>query len=235
MPFWLFIVVIAVVVGILVFGVIFKIVSDRGRARFFADREREKKARDDAFFKASFPELQPYLHPFNVLQFVDAWRKRPLAPEGFDWEKPAGLDVARARLAAPGPKGIPVELLDASGEVVSRFLLQDHPEGGAIRVDPGKLTVNVANSAVRYWHPAREFKWSLLKGWRVLTAVSNRPIETSEPGMSFSSDTGYSSSDRAAVAGAAAAGSTIAAAGGSFDGGGSSESWDGAPESRTSY
>jgi hypothetical protein len=230
---WAFLIAIPLVFAVVVAGIVAKIVSDRRIARFRAERDRERAARDDAFFQTSFPELQPYYHPFRVLQFVSAWRKRPLAPEGFEWESPPGFDVSRARFAAQGPKGAPVELFDAAGTMVSRFLIQDHDEGGAVRVGPGKLTVNVRNSAVRYWHPQREFKWSLLKGFRMMTSMSSRAIETGDLGMAFSTQTSYSSSDRTAAAAAGVA--AVAGAGGAFDGGGSSSSWDESAESRTSY
>lgn len=131
-----------------------------------------------------------------------------------------------------GEKGRPVELLDEAGAIVSRILLQENPEGGVIRLGPGKFTVNLRDSAVRYWHPEREFKWSKVKGWRVISSLSDRGIDSNDRGTSFSSD----GSPTATTAAAAAAGAAVVAgAGGAFDGGGSSQSWDESGGSRTSY
>jgi hypothetical protein len=123
-------------------------------------------------------------------------------------------------------------MLDSAGAVLTRFLLQEHPEGAALRIGPGKLTANLKDSAVRYWHPEREFKWSRAKGWRVINALSDRGIDTSDSGTSFSS-----SSTANTVAAAAAGAAVVAGAGGAFDGGGSSSSWDAgsSSESRTAY
>jgi glycosyltransferase involved in cell wall biosynthesis len=212
-------------------------------AKRFRDGERPRNALDDtkqkqeALFKASFPELQPYFHPKQVLEFVSAWRARKSPPIAFDWTMPAGFGVAKARMGAAGEKGHPVELLDEAGAVLSRFVLQRHEDGAVIRLGPGKLTVGVRDAAVRYWHPEREFKWSRLKGWRVITALSNRPIESSDRGTSFSSDSSTSSSTATSAAAAAAGAAVVTGAGGSFDGGGSSSSWDagGDSDARTSY
>jgi hypothetical protein len=110
-----------------------------------------------------------------------------------------------------------------------------------IRLGSGKFTINLKDSAVRYWHPQREFKWSRAKGWRMINSLADRPIESNDRGSSFSSDgpsSSFSSSSSGARTGAAMAG-----AGGAFDGGGASNSWDAADsgsssdstESRTSY
>jgi len=114
-----------------------------------------------------------------------------------------------------------------------RFVFQEHAEGGVLRMGPGKLTANLRDAAVRYWHPEREFKWSKLKGWRLITSLSDRSIDSSDRGTSWSSsDSSSATSTAAAAAGTAA----VLGAGGAFDGGGSSDSWsDASGEARTSY
>jgi len=206
---------------------------------------QEAAQKQEALFKATFPELQPFFHPKQVLDFVSAWRARNAPPIAFDWTTPAGFGVAKARVGAPGEKGHPVELLDAAGAVLSRFVLQQHEDGGVIRLGAGKLTVKLRDAAVRYWHPEREFKWSRAKGWRLITSLSDRSIDSNDRGTSFSSDSSSSSSTTAAAAVAGAA--VVTGAGGSFDGGGSSSSWDeggsassssddgGSSDARTSY
>lgn len=199
-----------------------------------ARRQKERREKQEALFKATFPELQPHLHPEEVLQFVSAWRKRPASPEPFEWRHPRGFASATARFARAGDKGQPAEIVDEGGEVLARFVVQDHPEGGALRIGPGKLTVNVQNESVRYWHPEREFKWSRVKGFRMITSLSNRGIVSTDQGTFYSSsDRSYSASTAATAAAAGAA--AVTGAGGAFDGGGSSQSWDESADSRTSY
>jgi uncharacterized membrane protein YgcG len=195
---------------------------------------KQSRARQEALFQATFPELQPYFHPEKVLEFVKAWGARDQKPPRIEWNKPPGLGLAKARIGPRGDKGRrPVELLDEAGTVVSRLFLENQPDGNVLRIGPGKLTVSLRDAAVRYWHPEREFKWSRLKGWRVISSLSDRPIESSDRGTSFSSssDSPSMTSSAAAVAGAAA----VTGAGGAFDGGGSSDSWDDGSASRTSY
>src|SRR5258706_15937090 len=149
------------------------------------------------------------------------------------WNNPAGFAAAAIAEFAADPKGEAVRLLDAAGSLLARFIFQETPEGGVIRMGAGKFTVNLKDAAVRYWHPEREFKWSRLKGWRVLTTLSDRSIDSTDRGTSFSSDSSSSST----VTTAAAAAALVAGAGGAFDGGGSSGAWDGSAsgESRRSY
>ena len=209
--------------------------SKRAREQAAASR-----ARQEALFQATFPELQPLFHPENVLQFVHARRSRGGTLAGQRWKSPPGFPAAAVAEIATDPKGEAVRLLDAADKVLARFVFQDHADGGVIRLGAGKFTANLRDAAVRYWHPEREFKWSRVKGWRVISSLSDRPIETSDRGTSFSS-----SSDGPSVtstAAAAAAGAAVAGAGGAFDGGGSSESWsdgsatgDSSSESSPSY
>ena len=219
-------------IALIVFIVIFIIVarqSMRGAKDAAAAREKQ-----EALFKATFPELQPYFHPLKVLQFVSAWRAHAATPPTFEWNHPPALGFTKVRFGPAGEKGRPVEFLDEAGAVVSRGLLLETAEGGVLRLGAGKLTVNLRDSAVRYWHPEREFKWSKTKGWRVLSSLSDRSIDSSDRGMTFSSDS--ASSGTATTAAAAAAGAAVVAgAGGAFDGGGSSSSWDDSSESKTSY
>ena len=219
---YIFIGLFAIVVGGVIYGI------RKGAARGRASREKQ-----EALFRTSFPELQPYFHPENVLAFAQAWFARPYASGSFEWERPTGFDAARGRFTKV-EKGLQTEMLDGAGNVLTRFLLQDHNEGAVLRVGAGKLTVNLKDLAVRYWHPQREFKWSKAKGWRVLNALSDRGIDSTDHGTSFSNDS--SSSSTAAGAAAVAGAAVVAGAGGAFDGGGSSSSWDDSSSgSRTSY
>ena len=205
-------------------------------ARRSAEEVELARKKQEALFEASFPELQPHFHPEKVLQFVNAQRARKATMDTSTWNNPAGFSAAAIAEFAADPKGEAVRLLDAAGSLLARFIFQETPEGGVIRMGAGKFTVNLKDAAVRYWHPEREFKWSRLKGWRVLTTLSDRSIDSTDRGTSFSSDSSSSSTaTTAAAAGAAAA--LVAGAGGAFDGGGSSGAWDGSAsgESRTSY
>ena len=201
--------------------------------------------RQEALFVSTFPELQPHFHPQKVLEFIGAWRSRVPRPDVVLWNNAPGFGTSRVRLMPKSGKGQPAELLDATEAAVATFILQDHAEGGVIRLGSGKFTVNLRDAAVRYWHPQREFKWSRAKGWKMINSLSDRPIESNDRGSSFSSDSpssSFSSSSPSARAGAAMAG-----AGGAFDGGGASDSWDSSSspsdasassdstESRTSY
>lgn len=208
----------------------------RHRHRSSPGRPTKAQRRQEALFTSSFPELQPWFHPENVLQFISAWRSRRPNATTLVWNNPPGFATSRVRLAPMTEKGQPAELLGEGDAVAANFQLQRHEEGGVIRIGAGKLTANVRDFAVRYWHPQREFKWSRAKGWRVINALSDRGIDSSDHGTSLSSDSPSSStatSAAAALAGAAA----VTGAGGAFDGGGSSDSWDSGSgsESRTSY
>ena len=190
--------------------------------------------RQEALFVSTFPELQPHFHPEKVHAFVNAWRARTPQPAALVWGNPPGFGPARVRLHPATDKGQKAEIVDAADAVIAAFMLQPHPEGGVIRLDPGKLTVNVRDAAVRYWHPQREFKWSRAKGWRVINSLSERGIDSNDRGMSFSESTSSSSTATSAAAAAAGA-AVVTGAGGAFDGGGSSSSWESGADSRTSY
>src|SRR5687768_16687278 len=182
------------------------------------------RAKQEALFQATFPELQPHFHPERVLEFVKARRARAGSLAGTRWKAPSGFpEVAVAEIAADA-KGEAFRLLDGADAVLARFVFQEHAEGGVLRMGPGKLTVNLRDAAVRYWHPEREFKWSRAKGWRVISSLSDRAIDSNDRGTSFSSSSDTSVTSTAA---AAAAGAAVVGAGGAFDGGGSSESWGG--------
>jgi len=206
--------------------------------------------RQEALFVSTFPELQPHFHPEKILQFVNAWRARAVQPGTIEWNNAPGFGSSRVRLMPKSEKGQPAELLDAAGAAISSFILQDHAEGGVIRLGSGKFTVNLRDAAVRYWHPQREFKWSKAKGWRMINSLADRPIESNDRGTSFSSDSPSSSSSWSSSSSTARTAGAVVGAGGAFDGGGASDSWDAAStsgessgssessestESRTSY
>jgi hypothetical protein len=222
-------------VGIVVaIAILIQVVKASNRKKGTSGRSARGKGnaanrRQEALFVSTFPELQPHFHPEKVLQFVNGWRMRPAKADTAVWNDPPGFAPSRVRLMPTAEKGQPAELLDGAGAVLASFILQDHPEGGVIRVGSGKLTVNVQNAAVRYWHPQREFKWSRAKGWRVIHSLSDRPIESNDRGTSFASD-GPSSSFSSSPSSSASA-AAIAGAGGTFDGGGASAGWDDAGSS----
>ena len=213
---------------------------DKDPLRPGAGRNAANK-RQEALFVSTFPELQPNFHPQKVLDFIAAWRSRTPKPDAIVWNNPPGFGPSRVRLIPKSAKGQPAELLDAADAVVASFILQDHPEGGVIRMGSGKFTASVRDAAVRYWHPQREFKWSKAKGWRMINSLADRPIDSNDHGTSFASDSSSSSSSSFSPGTRAAA--AVAGAGGTFDGGGSSASWDegasrgdgSSSESRTSY
>jgi len=222
--FGVFVIVAAVMVAIVGFRIFKSVRAARDSAN--------SRAKQEALFQATFPELQPHFHPEKVLQFVKARRARTGSLIGSTWKSPPGFPAAAVAEIAADAKGEAVRLLDAAGGVLGRFVFQEHPEGGVLRMGPGKLTANLRDAAVRYWHPEREFKWSRLKGWRLITSLSDRPMDSNDHGTSWSSSDSSVASTAAAAAGVAA----VAGAGGAFDGGGSSASWDASSgESRTSY
>jgi hypothetical protein len=154
---------------------------------------------------------------------VIARRAGKLARDAGTWKPIPGFEAASASVEPAEKERERVELLDAAGAILTRFTLEDLPEGAALRVGPGKLTVDVGdkiNPRVRYWHPDREFKWKGGK-WTFVSRLADEPLNPSDSGTSFSRD-----SPTGTVATAAAAAAGIVAAGGAFDGGGASQSWD---------
>ena len=138
---------------------------------------------------------------------------------------PGFASAAKAEFT-PDPKGQKVRVLDAAGALLTQFVLESHAEGAAVRVAPGKFTVDIRDNnepRVRYWHPKREFKWSKLKGWRFVTPMADESIDSNDSGTSFSRDSS-SHSNTTTTAAAAAAG--VAGLGGTFDGGGASAGWE---------
>lgn len=206
---------------------------------FFAWRSarKEKSAafeKGDVLFRSSFPDLQPHFHPANVAAFVAARRRRKAPKSAFTWNKPPGFAAAESADLAFVDKGEEVRLRDAQGAALASFLFAEHPEGGVVRLGEGKFTVNLEDPAdpkVRYWHPKREFKWSKLGGWKVLSALAERPIESTRDSMRMSdSDSSSWSSSSSSETPA----ETFSGGGGTFDGGGASGGWDDAAPSADS-
>lgn len=188
----------------------------------------ERVAKYEALFASMFPDLQPYFHPRNVLEFVRARLAQAPARGGMSMKNPPGFAAARgARVSfETDKKGRERELwvlLDEAGRELSRFFFDSDAKDGMVRVGEGKFRVGRSEDRVRYWHPDREFKWTPPGYWKFTTRVFDEPVESSRDGVSFSDSS--SSSSRTAATAAAAAG--IAAAGGTFDGGGASAGWDG--------
>jgi hypothetical protein len=188
--------------------------------------------RSDAYFKAIFPELQPWFHPENVVRVVRDRNGRTNVVDGRRWEYPSGFDVASAQVVMEKGREH-IRLFDAGGTQVTEFDYEQQSTGGAIRIGRGKLTavLDVQNNPrVRYWHPEREFKWSRKGGWQFTTPVAERPVDSNSSGSSFSSERSSSSSSGVATAAAAAGAAVmVSGAGGAFAGGGASEGWDDTP------
>ena len=193
---------------------------------------KKLSAKQEAYFVSMFPDLQPYYHPKNVLEFVRARLAQAPARSGMTVRSPPGFPAAHEAQVSfdTDKKGREREtwrLLDAAGKELSRFFFQTDDKDGMVRVGEGKFRVTRVASAkhVRYWHPDREFKWTP-DAWKFVTRVSEDPIDSTDRGTSFS-DSGTSSSSTSTAAAAAAAAAGVAAAGGTFDGGGASAAWDG--------
>ena len=196
----------------------------------------------EALFASMFPDLQPHFHPRKVYDFVAGRRSRLTPSVSFKWKNPPGFGVDAADVqVADGRER--VQLLDAAGTALGDFTFEESPEGGVLRMGKGKFTASIreAEPRVRYWHPDREFKWTP-RSWKFVTRMAEQPMDTSDRGTSFSSDSPSSSS----IATGAAVATGIVAAGGAFDGGGASQAWadggrggaggsDSAPAASTSY
>jgi uncharacterized membrane protein YgcG len=188
-------------------------------------RQEEMSAeKAEAFFKASFPELQPHLHPENVAAYVLARRGKQFAKRT-EWSKPAGFASAALARYQDAPKGELTVLLDAAGRRILEFVLEPKSGAvGALRVGQGKFTVRQDPGQpprVSYWHPDREFSWKGRGRWKFTSRLADEPIDTTDRNWSRStSDSSWSPTTTAA----AAAG--VVGLGGSFDGGGASGGWD---------
>ena len=191
-----------------------------------AHSARVGREKQEAYFASMFPDLQPYYHPKNVLEFVRARLAQPPSRGGMTIKGPPGFATAHsARVSFDvDKKGREREmwtLLDEGGRELTRFFFDSDAKDGMVRVGEGKFRVGRNQDRVRYWHPDRELKWTPPGMWKFVTRVAEQPMESSrDSGMSFSD----SSSSRTATTAAAAAG--IVAAGGTFDGGGASAGWD---------
>ena len=177
----------------------------------------------EAFFQASFPELQPHFHPQAVVDYV--LKRQPRQFKDRDrWENPAGFPAAALARFEAVPKGERTHLFDKAGRKLAEFVLEPK-EGalGAVRVGAGKFTIRQSSGQpprVSYWHPEREFQWRGRGEWRFVSRVADEPVDTTDRSWSSSrSDSSSSSTTSAAAAG-------IVGLGGSFDGGGASAGWD---------
>jgi hypothetical protein len=186
-------------------------------------------ARNEAMFASMFPDLQPYFHPRNVLEFVRARLAQAPAHGGMRMKNPPGFGVSMGEVSFDtDKKGRDRELWvlrDDAGHELSRFFFESDEKDGIVRVDEGKFRVSRAEDRVRYWRPDREFKWTPPGLWKFVTRVADEPMVSTDRGLSFSDSPSSSPASTAAATAAAVAG--IAAAGGTFDGGGASAAWDG--------
>ena len=209
------IVIVAVVVAILVFN--FR-------------KTRHSRAKQEALFVSMFPDLQPHYHPAKLVAFVKERLAKAPPAGGGKVKFPAGFTADLAEVSFATDKGKECEtwrLLDGTGNVVTQFDFEPHPEGGVLRVGKGKFTVGTrmpGQPKVRYWHPDREFKWTPAL-WKFTTRMAEDDIDSSSRGTSWSSDSSSSSSTSTAAAATAGAAAGFAAAGGTFDGGGASQAW----------
>lgn len=189
------------------------------RARRAQEMSAEKA---EAFFKASFPELQPHLHPQAVATYVAARAKRQGGVVRERWDNPPGFGFASRAAFANAPKGEKTTLLDATGRRVLDFVLE--PKAGtlgALRVGAGKFTVRQKPGEpprVSYWHPEREFEWRGPGRWIFRSRLADEPIDTRD--TSWSSSNSYSSWSSSPAA------EPFEGKGGTFDGGGASGGWD---------
>jgi hypothetical protein len=228
---WSLGIVIAVAVGVML---VFRKAINATQANLKKAQE-ETAGRMEALFSASFPELQPHFHPARVLEYVRARRARVPSGSPSTWRKPPGFPAAdRAEIVLEAMKDN-VRLVDAAGAPVAKFVYEEHPEGGVIRLGKGKFTVGLGGPEprVRYWHPEREFKWTP-SSWKIRSGVSDSPLASSSDTSSPDSSSTSSSSSPSPVAPTAAATAGIVAAGGTFDGGGASAAWDDAGSPGTS-
>ena len=191
------------------------------------------QAKFEALFASMFPDLQPYYHPRNVLEFVRARLAQEPSRGGIRIKNPPGFPVDAADVSfqtdSKGREHEVWNLLDAAGNPISAFTFESDAKDGMVRVGRGKFRVGRDEDRVRYWSPDREFKWTPPGNWKFVTAIAQDSVDTDRSGMSFGDSS--SSSSRTATAAAAAAG--VVAAGGTFDGGGASASWDGGGSGRT--
>jgi uncharacterized membrane protein YgcG len=219
--FFLFVAVMAILVVAVPIGS--AIAGRRRQRQALADKER-----DETLFRSMFPELQPYYHPERLVEFVTARIARKGTQKAWGWDNPPGFSGVRTEFSQ-ADKGERVRLLDTGRKPRGEFLYEPIAGGGVLRVGKGKLTVDISKPAqprVRYWHPEREFKWSLA-GWVFKTPVADEPFESSSSSSSFSSSSSDSSRSAATAAG-------FAGLGGTFDGGGASAGWDDAKGSQSS-
>ena len=191
-------------------------------------RQEEMSAeKAEAFFKASFPELQPHFHPENVASYVIARSGKQFAKRK-EWAKPPGFASAALARYEEAPKGELTVLLDAAGKKILEFVLEPKAGAlGAVRVGPGKFTVRQDRGQpprVSYWHPEREFQWKGRGKWKFTSRVADESIDTTDRHWSDSSSSSSSGSSSTTTTAAAAAG--IVGLGGTFDGGGASAGWD---------
>lgn len=180
----------------------------------------------EAFFKASFPELQPHLHPENVAAYVIARSGKQFAQRK-EWAKPPGFASAALARYGEAPKGELTVLLDAAGKRLLEFVLEPKAGAlGAVRVGQGKFTVRQDRGMpprVSYWHPEREFQWKGRGKWKFTSRVADESIDTTDRHWSDSSPSSSWSPSTTTTAAAAAG---VVGLGGTFDGGGASAGWD---------
>src|SRR5258706_7184200 len=67
------------------------IVTAGKRARIEASLAPAERAKQEALFQATFPDLQPYFHPEKVLRYVSARRARGVMQGRFTWKNPPGF------------------------------------------------------------------------------------------------------------------------------------------------
>ena len=233
-----------VVVGLFVVAIVMAI-RQAARKRAGVGPRQSKPPRDpraDAYFRAMFPELQPYFHPEKVVRLVRDRNGRADVVDGRTWKAPEGFETVAAVAVALVAGRERLRLQDAARATLVEFDYERAPTGAALRIGRGKLTAALdqqTNPRVRYWHPEREFKWSRKGGWQFTTPLADESIDSDERGSRFSSASSSSSSSSSGYGGvAAAAGATagaaalVSGAGGAFAGGGASGDWDAAAGAR---
>jgi hypothetical protein len=204
------------------------------RSRLDSKALAAQAEKSEAMFKTMFPDLQPHLHPKNVVEYVKAHVSRGKKIES-PWENPPGFPEARRAVLEDTPKGERTILQDMNGVALAEFLFlwgDKPPTIGIVRVGEGKFRVKQRSGKpayATYWHPRREFDWRGPGLWTFRSTVADSAIDSSGSTTNWTD-----SSSGTSTAAAAAAGAGIVAAGGTFDGGGASAAWDGGGKSDSS-
>src|SRR6185369_15864704 len=103
------------------------------------------QAKFEALFASMFPDLQPYYHPRNVLEFVRARLAQEPSRGGIRIKNPPGFPVDAADVSfqtdSKGREHEVWHLLDGTGQRLSAFMFESDAKDGMVRVGKGKFRV----------------------------------------------------------------------------------------------